>query len=635
MRRALLTAALALAALPSTASAAPFAELPFRPVTSSAVCLAPTGAPGGLVRWTPKGAELLEATAAGLVPRAEFALGSLETCPAAAEDPSGAGVIAGATRRGVKVAVRDPGGGWGAPVTFASKLASGVSVALSARGDAVVVWREFEADFEHSRLLVVRRTAGGAFGPPQRLAREGLRTAEAQVALEPDGTALLVLTDDRAARLVSAAPGAPFGAPRRLVASNFFGDEPVLAVAPNGRALLVVPTDEGTALFDRDPGGEFVRRPTLRGGDGDLAVALLDDGTALLAWQSDGQISLLRRDGTGPFGAPIRLDPEPPPPPSLGTSFGLYGSEGPPIEPPRTRIALGGERSGDERSARGSGRALVVWPGRDAGLWAATVTAAGQAELIDVGGRLRPATGMTPLLLADGTRVIAWTDQNELLSVPPYAGRLHLAVEGAAEAPAPAAPELTVGVPRDRSLRPAQPLVLPVRCSAACDIRATIAGQHFPTTASLTRAGTAVLRFNHDANGVVPKRGPLKVQLRWSAPGARTASSRTVSLRLRRLPAPPLPRLLDVRARRAANGVVDVRWRTDGPALDAYFVVAGTRTRGLESDREPKVGTAAGGARRRSFHVRLKDAASVRYVHVIVAQPYGGGGDRRVRVRVQ
>ena len=237
--------------------------------------------------------------------------------------------------------------------------------------------------------------------------------------------------------------------------------------------------------------------------------------------------------------------------------------------------------------------------------------------------RLRPATGMTPLLLAGDSRVIAWTDQNELLSVPPYAGRLHLAVEGAAEAPAPAAPELTVGAPRDRSLRPAQPLVLPVRCGAACDIRATVAGQQFSTTASLARAGTAVLRFNHDANGVVPKRGPLKVQLRWSAPGARTASSRTVSLRLRRLPAPPLPRLLDVRARRAANGVVDVRWRTDVRRARRLLPRLGTRGGSSRPFSRDRLGS------RWSPPAQLpratKDAAPVRYVHVIVAQPPAHG----------
>jgi hypothetical protein len=90
-----------------------------------------------------------------------------------------------------------------------------------------------------------------------------------------------------------------------------------------------------------------------------------------------------------------------------------------------------------------------------------------------------------------------------------------------------------------------------------------------------------------------------------------------------------------VRARRTSKDVVDVRWRTDGPALDAYFLVYGARTRRLEDDRRLNIGTTAGGARRRSFHVRLKDAADVRYVTVYVTQPVGNPRGRKVRVRVQ
>src|SRR5262249_1385392 len=119
MRTALAVAALAL--FPSVAPAAPFGELPFRPVTSVASCLAPTGVPGGVVRWAAGGAELLDATAGGLGTQAALGLGTVRTCPAAAVDATGAGVVAGATRKGVRVVVRDPGGTWSAPITLPSK----------------------------------------------------------------------------------------------------------------------------------------------------------------------------------------------------------------------------------------------------------------------------------------------------------------------------------------------------------------------------------------------------------------------------------------------------------------------------------------------------------------------------------
>jgi hypothetical protein len=77
-----------------------------------------------------------------------------------------------------------------------------------------------------------------------------------------------------------------------------------------------------------------------------------------------------------------------------------------------------------------------------------------------------------------------------------------------------------------------------------------------------------------------------------------------------------------------------VRWRTDGPAQDAYFSVVGTRGARADGDREAKIELAHGGIRRRSFHVRLREARAVRYVTVAVAQLLGGR-DRRVRVRVQ
>jgi hypothetical protein len=327
----------------------------------------------------------------------------------------------------------------------------------------------------------------------------------------------------------------------------------------------------------------------------------------------------MRREGTGAFGAPVEIQPEQPRRPTE-TSFGLYGGDGPPIDQGALRIALAGD-----------GSALLTWPGIETGLWAASLTPAGVAEVVPLGSPVRPATGITPLLGADGSRAVAWTDQGELESVPPYGGRLHLARAGAADAPVPAAPEVTVGAPRDRSLRPAQALVLPIRCSAACDVRGYVDGRKTASTVSLSKPGAAELRFTPSFEALAPRRGTLKVTVAWSAPGARTASTRTLALRLRRLPPPPLPRLLDVRALRSPGGVVDVRWRTDRPARDAYFLVYGTRTKSLQGDRDAKVESASGGARRR-FHVRLRDARAVRFVTVAIAQPLGRGRSRRVRV---
>jgi hypothetical protein len=199
---------------------------------------------------------------------------------------------------------------------------------------------------------------------------------------------------------------------------------------------------------------------------------------------------------------------------------------------------------------------------------------------------------------------------------------VHYAVQGAGDAPASPAPSVTVGTPADRSLRPAQDLVLPVRCSAACDLRATVGKDPAQVTASLERAGTVRLRFSAFVGALAPVRGTLAVKLESSAPGARTEQTRTFHIRLRRLPAPPFPRILNARLKRGPGGVVDVRWSTDLPARDVIFIVYGSHGRSYRTDPDLKVGAAIGRGRR-TFHVKLRDAARVRYVRLRVQQIAG------------
>ena len=272
------TAVVAAAAVaPAAASAAPFGELPFTAVRGSAVCLSPTGAPGELVRWAPGGAELLDATPAGLVPRGTIRLGALRSCPVAATDAGRRGcrrrrpTCAGSSSRCATPASRGA-----RPRRSPPKLAADVSVAVSARGDAVVAWAEYEPSSETAHVQVVRRPAGGAFGAPQRIEPPSKRPS-LEVAMTADGAALLAIIDRQAVQLASAAPGAPFGAAAEARARRRRRLQ--LRVRAGGHARRPGAAGRGSpATASRSsiatPGGDFVQRPSLPVGGDALAVAL-------------------------------------------------------------------------------------------------------------------------------------------------------------------------------------------------------------------------------------------------------------------------------------------------------------------------------------------------------------------------
>ncbi len=388
MRRALLVAALVLAA-PASASAAPFGELPFRPVSGSATCLRATGAPGELVRWVASGAEVLQARPDGLVPVTTVGLGKLRDCPAVA-DAGGWSVLAGPTASGVRIALREPGGAWGPPVTIAAKLTYGVEVAVSARGDVVVAWLE-AASPRTTEVRAVRRPAGGAFGAPERLG--GMAEYEQlSVGITGDGETLLAIAAEEGLQLATARPGLPFTTPRLLVESQYFNGDPALAVAPDGRALLATSTMDGLVLLEREPGADFVRRPVIRASSfDDIALALGPQGAAVVAWQSGGPggaVFAMVRDGVAPFGAPVLVH-EDEVRRTAGESLLAFGlAEGGPPQDGQTRlrVSFGADR-----------RALLAWGTEGHGTGTATVTSAGRTEFGRLGSTVRDPAGVTPL----------------------------------------------------------------------------------------------------------------------------------------------------------------------------------------------------------------------------------------------
>jgi hypothetical protein len=178
-------------------------------------CLRATGDAGELVRLRPitkasSAVDVLHVGDAGPEQVQRIAIGRVLDCPAVAAADR-AGVIAGPVRVAkhtaeMRASLREPGGGFGAPVRIGSTTmqVGQPAAAIAPSGAAVVVWaqrkttfeeRPFEVDRSRLRIMAVQRAAGAGFGPPQALTpwRPGGVFPEAQVAaaIDPAGRAVV------------------------------------------------------------------------------------------------------------------------------------------------------------------------------------------------------------------------------------------------------------------------------------------------------------------------------------------------------------------------------------------------------------------------------------------------------------
>jgi hypothetical protein len=547
MKRALL-AVLAAAALPAPASGAVFGELPFRAVPSLASCVT-APAPGLVSRTSASAVELLSAGADGLRPLTAPPMSPLpDWCPRVAVASSGAGVVVVPNLQGfaghpysLVVAVRDPGGAWGRTKALApaDEPETNYVAAVSERGDAAVAVTTDRSDLGSFPLLVARRAPGGAFGPPVTLLRSDKQDREPAVRLGYAAGGELVAAwthaDGRRFALDAAIapPDGPFGPTQRI--ATVAPDAPGLVVAPDGRALLVFVAGGRTRVVERAPGAAGFAPPVALGRATDLngdeiAAALGPDGAAAVAWRGieDRGVTAATRPAAGAFGPPVVLA-RPLTGPMAGDETGP--GTGDPIDLEDEDPALGGHLG----VAVAGGEATLSWPQAAVtrgiawrGVRVATVPlAGGHAGLQLLGSPLRDAVSQTPLTLADGTPAVAWADDRDRAG-----GRVHLAVAGAPAAVPARAPRVRTGPPRSTVLRGAAPLRLPVRCSAACDVR--VQTPFDDATISLRRAGSAVAALDL---AWVHRGRARRVQLRLAsgAPGSTHPAVRRVTVRVRRV----------------------------------------------------------------------------------------------------
>jgi hypothetical protein len=550
MKRALLVLLLPLAC-PAPASAAGFGELPFRAVPAFATCLTAPGPAGMVTRTSPSAVELLGADATGLRPLGAAPLPALlpYVCPAVAVAGSGAAVVvapvldpySSGPHYEVTAVVRDAGGAWRKPqvVTAAAELETSYAGAVSERGDAALAVTTSVADGGPFRLLVARRAPGGAFAAPVTLltTAKGDREPAVRLGYAAGGELVAAWTRSAGRRfaldVAIAPPDGPFGPPQRI--ATVAPDPPGLAVAPDGRALLAFVAGGRVQVAERAAGGPGFGAPVAVGpvtdlNGEDIAPALGPGGAAAVAWQGvlDRGVTVAARPAAGPFGAPVVLAPADTGP-MVGDETGP-GSGGDPIDGRFAEDDLFGGRLG---VALAGGQAAVSWPQKAVshglawrGVRAATLSlAGGPATVQRLGSPLRDIVSETPLALADGRPGVAWADAGG------GDGRLHLALASAPALPAAAAPRLRIGRPLSRVVRGDAALRLPVRCSAACDVRAQTAFED--TTLSLPRRGSGIVRIS--LGGVRLGRRRVQLLIAHGAPGSARPALRRVSVRVRHL----------------------------------------------------------------------------------------------------
>jgi hypothetical protein len=681
--RAALIGVIVLAAL-TAAPAAAWQEVPFRtlPGGGVATCLRATGTEGGLAALGPLGrratpVDLLAAGTARPAVRARLRFPIAFECPAVREQ-GGAGVAAapvvrpGTERIELRAAVRDPGGAFGVPVALgrAPEINGAHDVAVTSHGDAVVAWIQ-EAG-ERRRIAVARRAPGAPFGAVQGLTPWSTQgdyiLVPLAAALDPDGRATVAWARHRtlnrlgedaySVRAAVAPAGGTFGPAQILSRSSRAIGRIDLVAAAGGAALLAHDSDRVLRLFERTAGARGFGPPRQLGVPdaanlaeeaSEPALALRDDGAAVVAWRQGTEVPAVRaltRVAGAAFGADREVAPGRPEG-EFGGGFVAYGS----IPEFKRAVAPADDQVRLRAALSDTGRVALAWtaPRPTADLPRAAYGVAGTLDggfgaPVVLGSPARAALGVAALLLPGGEPAVAWADNTGDgrvfglgdLESPAGGGRIHLArADGVAPPPA-LPPRAALRAPRLQRLFTGEPVRLRIRCAAACDARAWIrrggrvaAG----TEASLAKAGSRTLLLWPNGFGtVLPRRpGPVTVRVRVSAPGSAASRTRQLPVRLAHRAVKPVPRLLDARAVRRGQSVV-VSWRTSFPARQVSFFVDSAAT---GADTDFGVFGSAQGKGRTHFRVRLRPErpGALRRV-VIHATDREGGHERTLTVPV-
>ncbi|MDA0172171.1 hypothetical protein OJ998_23920 [Solirubrobacter taibaiensis] len=627
--RLVLLAVLGLLAAPASASADLIETTPLD--VEERRCVRATGLPGELATPAGESVELLRAGRDGLSLAAKVAAPlSLSGCPAVAARPNGAGVLVVPEREGLVAALREPGGGWStaqpiATITPGWEQTGIVEASVSDRGDAIVAW--FETTDTQTRLRVVRRASGEAFGPVEDVDTDvGAPEALAVGAAATGETFLLwsLVQGDLPFRVPTQSAIAPADGPFGV--HSFMGNLPwrssaALAVAQDGRALVAIPERGVLRVSERAPGltaFDSVGQP-LADYEDDIGVrtrGVIDSGgRAAVAWSGIGGsgMHIATRAATRPFtpatlipGQASRSDP------FYGsatyhaaTLFSLFLSTDWTLQlTPTGRAVVGTARYRIRRGVPVGSPTLFSVP---LGTPAVAATA--------VDPPFREPTNVGALVLADGSPAAIWTTTGTWVRDD----RLHLAADGATPPAAQPTPRVTIEPPLDRVLERFDYLKLPLRCSAACEVRVDVLGTLARESVRFPRAVRGQLTIRPQSAPLAPLReGPVRLRVTYGAPDAPRPRTRTLTVRLRRPADPPKPVPVDLQAVRDGDRV-RVTWRTSQPTprtLDEHvnYWVTGDTTRGWSGEPN-QVDVVSNKRRQKTFSVTLP-AGGVDYVTV-------------------
>ena len=223
---------------------------------------------------------------------------------------------------GVRASWRAAGESWSPAVTISAPASiSAFDVAMTPKGEAIVVWSRFVAD----RVSVVEsttRSTRGAWSPVSDITQESGSNYELRVAVNDRGEAVagwLHVTFSFDGSLVHAATRDAAGAwstPAVLTAPGSHSGYPHVGIDDRGNALAVWPLAGSLQFSTRRRAGTWAAARDVPGSDGAAgtqSLAVNDRGDVALAWRrtsgSERVVFVARRTRGGDWSAPEAVSP--------------------------------------------------------------------------------------------------------------------------------------------------------------------------------------------------------------------------------------------------------------------------------------------------------------------------------------